>query len=376
MKVYLDNAATTQIDKEVLKVMMPILKEGYGNPSSTHFFGRVSRSIVEKARKNVAKHLNCTPGEIFFTSGGTEADNIAIRSGMVDLGINHAITSRIEHHAVGHTLEDLASKGLIKLSYVDLDRKGNIVFSHLEELLKANRRSFVSLMHANNEIGNLLDIKAVGEMCKTYDSIFHSDTVQTIAHYNFDLQELPIHFLTGAAHKFHGPKGIGFLYINADISIKPFISGGGQERNMRAGTENVYGIAGLSKAMDVSYSNLKEHRTHIEMLKQHMINGLKNAIPDVEFNGESGSLEKSLYTVLNVRFPQTEIGEMLYYNLDILGIASSAGSACSSGSNLGSHVLKAIGKDMNRPSLRFSFSKYNTIEEINYTVNQLKSLLS
>ena len=376
MKVYLDNAATTPIDKEVIEVMMPILKEEFGNPSSTHSFGRVSRSIVEKARKNVSKHLNCNPGEIFFTSGGTEADNIAIRCGMVDLGINHAITSRIEHHAVVHTLEDMASRGLIKLSFVDLDLKGNVVLSHLEELLKVNSRSFVSLMHANNEIGNLLDISAVGEMCKTYGSIFHSDTVQTMAHYNFDLQELPIHFLTGAAHKFHGPKGIGFLYINADISIKPFISGGGQERNMRAGTENVYGIAGLSKAMEVSYRDLQEHRTHIEMLKQHMIKGLKNAIPGIEFNGESGSLEKSLYTVLNVLFPQTEIGEMLFYNLDILGIASSAGSACSSGSNLGSHVLRAIGKDMSRPSLRFSFSKYNTIEEIDYTVNQLKSLLS
>ncbi len=376
MKVYLDNAATTPIDKEVIEVMMPILKEEFGNPSSTHSFGRVSRSIVEKARKNVSKHLNCNPGEIFFTSGGTEADNIAIRCGMVDLGINHAITSRIEHHAVVHTLEDMASRGLIKLSFVDLDLKGNVVLSHLEELLKVNSRSFVSLMHANNEIGNLLDISAVGEMCNTYGSIFHSDTVQTMAHYNFDLQELPIHFLTGAAHKFHGPKGIGFLYINADISIKPFISGGGQERNMRAGTENVYGIAGLSKAMEVSYRDLQEHRTHIEMLKQHMIKGLKNAIPGIEFNGESGSLEKSLYTVLNVLFPQTEIGEMLFYNLDILGIASSAGSACSSGSNLGSHVLRAIGKDMSRPSLRFSFSKYNTIEEIDYTVNQLKSLLS
>jgi len=376
MKVYLDNAATTPIDQEVLEVMIPILQEGYGNPSSIHSFGRVSRSLIERARKNVAKHLNCTPGEIFFTSGGTEADNMAIRCGMVDLGINHAITSRIEHHAVGHTLEDLASKGMIKLSYVDLDEKGNVDLSHLEELLKTNNRSFVSLMHANNEIGNLLDINAVGELCQSHDAIFHSDTVQTMAHYTFDLESLPIHFLTGAAHKFHGPKGNGFLYINADIKIKPFISGGGQERNMRAGTENVYGIAGLSKAMDVSYRDLEEHRTHIEMLKIRMIKALKNDIPGVEFNGESDNLEKSLYTVLNVLFPETEIAEMLFYNLDIMGIASSGGSACSSGSNLGSHVLRGIGVDMNRPSLRFSFSKYNTEEEIDYTVNQLKSLLS
>jgi cysteine desulfurase len=376
MKVYLDNAATTPIDQEVLEVMIPILQDGFGNPSSIHSFGRVSRSLIERARKNVAKHLNCTPGEIFFTSGGTEADNMAIRCGMVDLGINHAITSKIEHHAVGHTLEDLASKGMIKLSYVDLDEKGNVDLSHLEELLKTNNRSFVSLMHANNEIGNLLDIHAVGELCQSYDAIFHSDTVQTMAHYTFDLENLNIQFITGAAHKFHGPKGNGFLYINSDVKINPFISGGGQERNMRAGTENVYGIVGLSKAMDVSYRDLQEHRKHIEGLKVRMIKGLKEAIPGVEFNGESDQLEKSLYTVLNVLFPQTEIAEMLFYNLDIMGIASSGGSACSSGSNLGSHVLRGIGVDMNRPSLRFSFSKYNTQEEIDYTVSQLKSLLS
>ncbi|MAD50511.1 MAG: cysteine desulfurase [Flavobacteriales bacterium] len=376
MKVYLDNAATTPIDQEVLEVMIPILQDGFGNPSSIHSFGRVSRSLIERARKNVAKHLNCTPGEIFFTSGGTEADNMAIRCGMVDLGINHAITSKIEHHAVGHTLEDLASKGMIKLSYVDLDEKGNVDLSHLEELLKTNNRSFVSLMHANNEIGNLLDIHAVGELCQSYDAIFHSDTVQTMAHYTFDLENLNIQFITGAAHKFHGPKGNGFLYINSDVKINPFISGGGQERNMRAGTENVYGIVGLSKAMDVSYRDLQEHRKHIEGLKIRMIKGLKEAIPGVEFNGESDQLEKSLYTVLNVLFPQTEIAEMLFYNLDIMGIASSGGSACSSGSNLGSHVLRGIGVDMNRPSLRFSFSKYNTQEEIDYTVSQLKSLLS
>ena len=373
MKVYLDNAATTPIDKEVLKEMMPLLENNFGNPSSIHSFGRISRSIVEAARKNVSKHLRCSPGEIFFTSGGTEADNMAIRCGMIDLGINHAITSRIEHNAVLHPLEEMSSKGLIKLSYVNLDEKGNVDLFHLEKLLKSNNRSFISLMHANNEIGNLLDIMTVGEMCKTYNAIFHSDTVQTMSHYTFNLSELPIHFITGAAHKFHGPKGNGFLYINSDISINPLISGGGQERNMRAGTENVYGIAGLSKAMDISYSNLSQHRAHIESLKLHMIRGLKNAIPGVEFNGESENLQNSLYTVLNVLFPKTEIGEMLFYNLDILGIASSAGSACSSGSNLGSHVLKAIGCDMSRPSLRFSFSKYNTAEEIDYTVNQLKS---
>lgn len=376
MKVYLDNAATTQIDPEVIEVMLPIIKEDFGNPSSIHSFGRESRSLVEKARKNVARHLNCNPGEIFFTSGGTEADNMAIRCGMMDLGINHAITSKIEHHAVGHTLEDLSSKGLIKLSYVNLDEKGNIDFNHLEELLKTNQRSFVSLMHANNEIGNLIPIKTVAEICEKYNAIFHSDTVQTMAHYSFDLKAVNIHFITGAAHKFHGPKGNGFLYINENIKVKPLIFGGGQERNMRAGTENVYGIVGLSKAMDVSYSDLENHRKHIESLKLRMISGLKDAIPGVEFNGESANIENSLYTVLNVLFPQTDIGEMLFYNLDIMGVASSGGSACSSGSNLGSHVLRNIGSDMSRPSLRFSFSRFNTIEEIDYTVNQLRSLFN
>ncbi len=376
MKVYLDNAATTQIDPEVIEVMLPILNNGFGNPSSIHSFGRESRSLIEKARKNVARHLNCTPGEIFFTSGGTEADNMAIRCGMIDLGINHAITSKIEHHAVGHTLEDLASKGLIKLSYVNLDDKGIVDLEHLDELLKTNQRSFVSLMHANNEIGNLLSLEKVADICEKYDAIFHSDTVQTMAHYIFDLKTINIHFITGAAHKFHGPKGNGFLYINENVKIKPLIYGGGQERNMRAGTENVYGIVGLSKAMDVSYSDLDEHRKHIESLKTRMIEGLKKSIPGVEFNGESANIEKSLYTVLNVMFPQTDIGEMLFYNLDILGIASSGGSACSSGSNLGSHVLRNIGADMTRPSLRFSFSKFNTEEEIDYTINQLKSLFS
>ena len=376
MKVYLDNAATTQIDPEVIEVMLPILNNGFGNPSSIHSFGRESRSLIEKARKNVARHLNCTPGEIFFTSGGTEADNMAIRCGMIDLGINHAITSKIEHHAVGHTLEDLASKGLIKLSYVNLDDKGIVDLEHLDELLKTNQRSFVSLMHANNEIGNLLSLEKVADICEKYDAIFHSDTVQTMAHYTFDLKTINIHFITGAAHKFHGPKGNGFLYINENVKIKPLIYGGGQERNMRAGTENVYGIVGLSKAMDVSYSDLDEHRKHIESLKTRMIEGLKKSIPGVEFNGESANIEKSLYTVLNVMFPQTDIGEMLFYNLDILGIASSGGSACSSGSNLGSHVLRNIGTDMTRPSLRFSFSKFNTEEEIDYTINQLKSLFS
>ena len=376
MKVYLDNAATTPLDKEVIAAMIPVMEEGYGNPSSIHAFGREARSKVERARKNVAKHLNCSPGEIFFTSGGTEADNMAIRCGMTDLGINHAITTNIEHHAVGHTLEDMAEKGYIKLSYVNLDENGSVNLTHLEELLANNDRSFVSLMHANNEIGNLLPLKEVGDICKNNNAIFHSDTVQTMAHYRYDLQDVNVHFITGAAHKFHGPKGNGFLYINSDVSITPLIYGGSQERNMRAGTENVYGIIGLSTAMDIAYRDLDEHRKHIEGLKSYMIKELQNTILGVEFNGLSGEIDQSLYTVLNVMFPQTDIGEMLLYNLDIMGIACSGGSACSSGSNVGSHVLRGIGVDMMRPSLRFSFSKYNSKEELDYVISQIKYLFS
>jgi cysteine desulfurase len=376
MKVYLDNAATTPLDQEVIDVMMPMMQNQFGNPSSIHSYGREARSIIEKSRKSISKELNCSPGEIFFTSGGTEADNIAIRCGMSDLGINHAITSKIEHHAVGHTLVDMASKGLIRLSYVNLDKNGFVDLKHLEELLESNDRSFVSLMHANNEIGNLLPLKECGEVCKKHNAIFHSDTVQTMAHYRFDLQDLYVHFITAAAHKFHGPKGNGFLYVREDISIKPLIYGGSQERNLRAGTENVYGIAGLSKALEVSYRDLDEHRKHIEEIKAYTINSLKEAISGVEFNGACTDFDNSLYTVLNVMFPKTDIAEMLFFNLDILGVASSGGSACSSGSNIGSHVLNEIGSDLQRPSLRFSFSKYNTKEEIDYLIDQLKSLFS
>ena len=374
MKVYLDNAATTKIDEDVFDSMSNILKNEYGNPSSIYSIGRRSRSFVERARKSVSSHLNCSPGEIFFTSGGTEADNFAIRKGIIDLGISHVVSSVIEHHAVGHTLSEMADNGLIKLTNLNVDDKGEINLDELTNVLENNERSYVSLMHANNEIGNLLDIKKVGEICKTHNAIFHSDTVQTMAHYRYDLSDMNIHFLTGAAHKFHGPKGNGFLYINSEINVSPLITGGSQERNLRAGTENVYGIVGLSKALDIAYKHLDEHRKHIESIKEYMIIKLTERIPGVEFNGLSNIMEKSLYTILNVKFPKCDIGDMLLYNLDILGIACSGGSACSSGSNNISHVLKCINKSNDRPSIRFSFSKYNTKEEIDYVVSQLETL--
>ncbi|HEU4717976.1 MAG TPA: cysteine desulfurase family protein [Bacteroidia bacterium] len=372
MKAYFDNAATTQLDKEVLEAMLPLMTEHYGNPSSIHAWGRQTRAAIEQARKTVARLLNCSPSEIFFTSGGTEADNMAIRSSIEGLGLKHAITSPIEHHAVLHTLEALADKGQVKLSLVKLTDNGHIDLNDLEQLLKNNERSFVSLMHANNEIGDLLPIKKVGEMCAKYNAVFHSDTVQTVAHYSIDLKEIPVHIINCAAHKFHGPKGVGFIYINGDIHVPPLIFGGAQERNMRGGTENVYGIIGLAKAMEIAYRDLKKHQEHIQGLKTYMIGQLEKNLPGVLFNGDAKG--SSLYTVLNVCLPPTENAEMLVFNLDINGIAASAGSACSSGSNVGSHVLRAIGTDMSRPSVRFSFSKYNTKEEIDYTVGKLKEL--
>lgn len=372
MKVYFDNAATTPMDKEVVEAMLPVMTEHFGNPSSIHAWGRQTRAMIEQARKTVARLMNCSPSEIFFTSGGTEADNMAIRCTIEGMQLTHAISSPLEHHAVLHTLETLADKGLIKLSMAKLTENGKIDLDDLENLLKNNDRSFVSLMHANNEIGNLLPIKKVAEMCKKYNAIFHSDTVQTVGHYNIDLKDIPVHFINGAAHKFHGPKGIGFIYVNSEIHVAPLIFGGAQERNMRGGTENVYGIIGLAKAMEIAYNDLKKHQDYIQGLKSYMIQKLKANLPGISFNGDAEG--DSLYTVLNVCLPETDNAEMLVFNLDINGIAASAGSACSSGSNVGSHVLRAIGTDMSRPSVRFSFSKYNTKEEIDYTVTKLKEM--
>lgn len=375
MKVYLDNAATTRLDENVLKAMMPLLTEDFGNPSSIHGYGRKTRTHIENARKTVAKLLNTTPAEIFFTSGGTEADNTAICQAIDKYNIKHVISSPIEHHAVEHTIKVLEQAGKVKASWVKIDDKGNVDLAHLEELLKNNPRSLVSLMHANNEIGTLLPLKEVGEICKKYDAIFHSDTVQTMGHYPIDLKDINVHFITCAAHKFHGPKGVGFLYINHNYKISPFINGGAQERNMRGGTENVAGIVGLAKALEICFDEMKEHQQHIMELKDYMKQKLVENIPGVEFNGETAH-DKSLYTVLNCRFPNHPDAEMVLFNLDIMGIAASGGSACSSGSNQGSHVLRALGIEMERPSVRFSFSKYNTKEEIDFVVSKLVELFA
>ena len=373
MRVYLDNAATTPFDKEVLKAMYKVMETDHGNPSSIHSHGREVRTLIEKARKTVARLLHASPSEFFFTSGGTEADNMAIRCAIIDYGIKHAITSLIEHHAVLHTLQALEKSGVIRLSYLHIDSKGLVDYKHLEELLSSNERSFVSLMHGNNELGTLTDIEAVGQLCEKYNAIFHSDTVQTMGHYPHDLSRLKVHFLVCAAHKLHGPKGVGFLYINHAIKINPMIFGGSQERNMRGGTENVYGIIGLAKSLEIAYEEMEEHHEYIQGLKTYMMKELVKNVPGIEFNGET-TPEKSLYTVLNVSFPEMEMAEMLLFSLDIAGISASGGSACSSGTNIGSHVLNGIHANPDRPAVRFSFSKLNTREEIDYVVGKVKEL--
>jgi cysteine desulfurase len=372
MPIYLDNAATTRLDDEVIESMIPYMREHFGNPSSIHAYGRVTRAAIEKARKTISSLLNVSPAEIFFTSGGTEANNMALVNSIRDYDLKHAITAPTEHHAVLHTLEAIAQTGAIKLSLVKIDVQGRVDLNHLEELLQNNPRSIVSLMHANNEIGTKLPLKEVAELVKKYDGLFHSDTVQTMGHYRFDLQDVPVDFVNCAAHKFHGPKGVGFIYIRSGNKIQPFIHGGAQERNMRGGTENLYGIIGLAKAMEIAYRDLEEHQSYVSNLKQYMIQKLVETIPGIAFNGDIS--DDSLYTVLNVSFPENQIGEMLLFSLDINGIAASGGSACSSGTDVGSHVLRALNTDSRRANIRFSFSKYNTIEEIDYTIQKLQEM--
>lgn len=374
MKVYLDNAATTPLDKEVLAAMMPYLTEHFGNPSSTHSFGRKTKTAIENARRTIAKALNCTPGEIYFTSGGTEADNLAMHGSVKDLGCKHIITSPIEHSAVIKTAHTMEEQGLAKLSLVRLNQDGSVNLEHLEELLANNVKSYVSLMHGNNEIGNLLPLEKVSALCKQYGAIFHSDTVQTMGHYKFDLQAVPVDFLNASAHKFHGPKGVGFIYVNKNLKINPDITGGGQERGLRGGTENLYGIVGLAKAIELCYQDLEGHAKYVSDLKQYMVSELKKAVPGIVFNGQSASPD-SLYTVLNVTFPESSNADMLLFHLDLEGVCCSGGSACSSGATKGSHVLEAIGAlKPGCASIRFSFSRFTTKEEIDYAISKVKEL--
>jgi cysteine desulfurase len=375
-KVYLDNAATTQVRQEVIERMQDALALHYGNPSSTHSFGRSARTAVEQARKTIAKTMNAQPSEIIFTSGGTEADNMILRCAVRDLGIETIITSKIEHHAVLHTAEELEKEYGIQLWFVDLDAFGNPDLGHLEELLKGDdTKKLVSLMHVNNEIGNIIDIAAVGELCKANNAFFHSDTVQSIGHYPWDVQAVHVDFLAAAAHKFHGPKGIGFAYIRKNSGLKPLIFGGSQERGYRAGTESFHNIVGLEEAFVRSYEHLEEETKTIKELKRYFVEKVLKEVPGAECNGLSGDMEKSTYTLANIRLPfDKQKGLMLLFHLDMKGIACSKGSACQSGSNQGSHVLNEIlsGEELDKPSLRFSFSMYNTKEELDYAVEVLK----
>lgn len=375
-KVYLDNAATTQVRQEVIERMQEALAQHYGNPSSTHSFGRSAKTAVEQARKTIAKTLNAQPSEIIFTSGGTEADNMILRCAVRDLEVKTIITSKIEHHAVLHTVEELEKEYGINLCFVDLDEFGNPNLGHLETLLKKDdSKKLVSLMHVNNEIGNITDIAAVGQLCKANNALFHSDTVQSIGHYPWDVQGVHVDFLAAAAHKFHGPKGIGFAYIRKNSGLKPLILGGSQERGFRAGTESFHNIVGLEEAFLKSYEHLEEETKTIRELKRYFVERVLAEVPGAECNGLSGDMEKSTYTLANIRLPfDKQKGLMLLFHLDMKGIACSKGSACQSGSNQGSHVLNEIlsGEELDKPSLRFSFSMYNTKEELDYTVEVLK----
>jgi len=378
-KIYFDNAATTEIDPLVLSSINVVMKENYGNPSSTHSFGRSSRALIEKARKKVAEKFNVNSSEIFFTSGGTESDNMVLISAVRDLNVQTIVTTKIEHHAVLNVVKYLEKTYSTKIIYLNLNEYGGINYNDLEKvLLSNNSKKLVSLMHVNNEIGTVLDIQKVGDICKKYKSLFHSDTVQSIGRYKIDLSSLNIDFIVGSAHKFHGPKGIGFLYVNKNSDIDPIIIGGKQERGLRAGTESVHNICGLETALNLAYQNLEKDKDHIMILKNHFISELKSKIPAIKFNANCDDLKSNTYTLLNVCLPiSKEKSVLLEFNLDIKGIACSRGSACQSGSLKGSHVLNEIlnDSDLEKPSIRFSFSKFNTINEVDKVVESLESFV-
>ena len=373
-RIYFDNAASTPLDPKVLEVMLPFFTEKFGNPSSIYSYGRETRMAIEQARKSVAKNLGARPSEIFFTSGGTESTNTILNAAIENLGCTHIISSPIEHHATLHTVQHLAKKENISLRFVQILPNGHIDTAHLETLLTEQPgKTIVTIMHANNEIGNMIELNEIGALCKKHNAYFHSDTVQTVGHFAFDLSNTPVDFITGASHKFHGPKGIGLLYINENIKINPFIHGGAQERNMRAGTENVYGIVGFAKALEIATANYEKDSQYIGALKKYLYDSLIAKIPGINFNGDS--FGNSLYTLLSVNFPKSEKTEMLLFNLDIHHICASGGSACSSGAQQGSHVIQALSKANDMATVRFSFSKHNTMAEIDTVVNTLASLL-
>ncbi|MHA7944104.1 cysteine desulfurase family protein [Formosa sp. 3Alg 14/1] len=376
-KVYFDSAATTKIREDVITKMTDVMSEYYGNPSSSHSFGRSSKTLVETARKTIAKQLNVSASEIVFTSGGTEADNLVLLSVVRDLGVKRIISSKIEHHAVLHTIDFLVDNYNISVDYVSLEDNGTVNYSHLQQLLESSEeKSLVSLMHVNNEIGSLLDLKRVATLCKATNTLFHSDTVQSIGHYELDLQDIPVDFIASSAHKFHGPKGVGFAFIRKHSGLHAMIHGGEQERGLRAGTEAVHNIVGLETAFKLAYQNLELERKAVSDLKAYFATELKHAFPKITFNGDSSNIEHTAYTMLNVCFPfEANKTQLLLFQLDLKGIACSRGSACQSGSQKGSHVLAEIlsDEDFKKPSIRFSFSHYNTKEDVDYVIEVLKA---
>ena len=376
MNVYFDNAATTPLRKEVIQTISRVMEECFGNPSSTHAFGRTAKTYIETARKGIASLLNALPQEIIFTSGGTESDNMILNCAVKDLHVKTIISSPIEHHAVLHALDALKKNKKIKVRYLKVDSNGNLDLNDLERALKCDAsKKLVSLMHINNEIGNILNLYKVGSICHENNAFFHTDAVQGVGHYSFDLNNLPIDFLSSASHKYHGPKGIGFSFVRKNSGLEPFIYGGAQERGLRAGTESVHNIVGMHKALEISYENLEEEKNQILILKNHFKKGLKDIFPNLHFNGNSSENELSTYTLLNVALPIDEKKvNLLDFHLDLKGIACSKGSACQSGSDNGSHVLNHIQSTDTKkmPSLRFSFSSFNNIAEVDYVLETLK----
>lgn len=373
MAIYFDNAATTPMSQEVIDAMLPFMDSKFGNPSAVHSMGRPVRAAIERGRKKIASLINVSPSEICFTSCGTEANNTALMGAVRDLGVKRIISSPIEHHCILHTLEFLEKVAGLEVIHLPVDKKGHIDYKQLEDLIAEDKQTLVSLMHGNNEIGTMVDFERVSELCRDTDTFFHSDTVQTFGHFEFDLQKTPIDFMVCSAHKLHGPKGIGFLYINGNNKISPMLFGGSQERNMRAGTENVIGIVGLAKATELAYEHLETERAHSEGLKFYLKDQLLAEFDDIQFNGDPDG--RSLYHVLSVSFPGGPKNDMLLFNLDIAGICASGGSACSSGSIQKSHVLAALGADPDRVCVRFSFSKINKKEEVDTLIETLKKIM-
>ncbi|MEO0625822.1 MAG: cysteine desulfurase family protein [Bacteroidota bacterium] len=373
-RIFLDNSATTPLDPRVIEAMTECMQNTNGNPSSIHAEGRTARAAIEAARKTVATSLNAGIGEIFFTSGGTEANNMALKNAVRDLGVQRIISSPLEHHCVLHSLDRIAADSGIEIEMVDMDAQGRVQIDHLRKSLqKDTRKTLVSLMHANNEIGTLLPLQEVADLCQEHGALFHCDTVQTIGYYPIDLEKTPISFLSGSGHKLYGPKGVGFIYINNENIVKPYLDGGAQERNMRGGTENSYGIVGLAKAIELANEELDPRRVHISSLKDHFVNRLRRDIEDIRFNGD---IDNGHFKVISVSMPEMSTGDLLLMNLDMAGIAASGGSACSSGIDTGSHVIAHLYPDDPRPTVRFSLSHHNTVEQIDRVVDVLAELVA